>query len=191
MRKFVASVAAASTLAAGGVAVAVVNPFQSAGAQTAPPTTAPAPRPGHAGHHKGDSVTAVLNDLVAKGTITKAQEDAIVQAFKHGKVELRHGAWRHGMADRKELGTVVAKALGITPQDLQAQVKSGKSIADIAADRKVDVNAVTGAVTSAIDARIDQAVSSGKLDAAKAATMKAKVAQTVDKLVNHHRKPGK
>lgn len=190
MRKFVATVAAAGTLAAGGVTAAVLNPFQGAGAQTAPPTTA-APNPADPGAQaksgKADAVSKILDDLVTKGTITHQQRDAIVEAFKAHRGELRHGSFRHMLANRKELGAVVAKTLGTTPQDLQAQLKAGKSIADVAKDKGVDLKVVTDAVNGELTARVDKALANGKLEQAKADAFKAKLPQVVDKLVNHKR----
>ncbi len=182
MRKIVASVAAAGTLAAGGTAVAVLNPFQGAGAQTAPPTTAPA-SPRAAG--RGDALKKILDDLVSKGTITQQQEDAIVQAVKsHVGVEGKGRLGRFAL-HRKELGTEVAKLLNTTPQDLRAQLKSGKSIADVANAQGVPLATVTDGLTKAIDGRIDQAVTSGKLDQQRADAFKAKVPTLVDRIVNH------
>ncbi len=190
MRKFVATVAAAGTLAAGGVTAAVLNPFEGAGAQSSPPTTATAnpTDPGAQGKAgRGDAVNKILDDLVTKGTITQQQRDAIVQAFQEHRAELGHGRLRHALANRKELGAAVAKVLTITPQDLRAQLKSGKSIADIANEKGVDLKTVTDTATTELTARLDKAVADGKLDHSKADALKAKLPQVVDKLVNHKR----
>ena len=73
-RKLIASTVAAATLATGGLTVAALNPLSSAGAQEqATPDTAtgpPDPRPAHPRHD-------VLDELVADGTLTQAQADAV------------------------------------------------------------------------------------------------------------------
>jgi hypothetical protein len=200
MRKIIVALVAAATLAAGGVAFAVLNPFDGAGADSTPPTTAAAqptqPGAGPAAGKRGDAIKGVLDDLVAKGTITAQQRDAIVDAFKAKLQQMgggkggpggRPGGFRGRLANRAELGQAVAGVLGITPQDLRTQLKDGKSIADIAASKNIPLKQVTDKLTADVDARIDKAVSAGKLDPAKAATLKTKVPQMVDKIVNHKR----
>jgi uncharacterized protein (DUF433 family) len=78
---------------------------------------------------------------------------------------------------------VVAGAIGISRHDLVAALRSGKSVADVAKDHGVDPQAVVDALVHAVDQRIDQAVTSGRLDADRAATLKDKVEARVTKLV--------
>ena len=76
-RKLIASTVAAATLATGGLAVAALNPLSTAGAEEqadARPAAAgaPDPRPAH--------LCNVLDELVADGTLTQAQADAVKPA---------------------------------------------------------------------------------------------------------------
>lgn len=77
-----------------------------------------------------------------------------------------------------------AKALGITNEQLQTDLRSGKSIADIAKEKNVPVSDVIKALTDQADARIDQAFKDGKLTQAQADNAKKKIDDVITNLVN-------
>ena len=94
---------------------------------------------------------------------------------------------------RAQLFDAAAKALGISSADLKAALDGGKTVAQVAQDKGVDVNAVITAVTDAANKAIDQAVTDGKMTADQAAQEKSEVAQHVTDFVNgvkHERGPG-
>ena len=101
-----------------------------------------------------------------------------------------HGAG-HGWlrAHRKELraaGVVVsAKAIGITPQALAADLRAGTSVAAVAGQHNVTVATVVGALDSAATAKVNQAVGDHKLTSAQAAKIEAKLPGLLNKWVNH------
>jgi hypothetical protein len=78
-----------------------------------------------------------------------------------------------------------AKALGITTQDLATQLRSGKTIAQIAKSKNVDVNNVINAMTAEVNQKIDQAQANGKLSQTEANNAKAKAKDAITKIVNN------
>jgi hypothetical protein len=64
-----------------------------------------------------------------------------------------------------------AKALGMTPEELRTELKAGKSIADVAAEKKVDVQTVIDAIVAARKADLEAAI--------------AKLPERVTEMVNH------
>ncbi|MBI1801939.1 MAG: DUF2680 domain-containing protein [Chloroflexi bacterium] len=83
-----------------------------------------------------------------------------------------------------------AKALGMTSDQLQAQLKSGKTLEQIAKDKGVDLQAVRSAVISAEKAQIDQAVKDGKLTQTQADHLKSTIDKAGSRLfdmLSHHR----
>ena len=82
-----------------------------------------------------------------------------------------------------------ASALGLTPDALHAELESGKSIAQVAGEKGVDVQQVIDAIVAAESARIDQAVTDGHLTQAQADTKKADLAQRVADQVNRVGEP--
>ena len=77
-----------------------------------------------------------------------------------------------------------AKALGISTDELRSELKSGKTIAQIASDKKVDVNTVIDAMYNAASAQIDQAVKDNKLPPDAASTAKSHLKDMITRLVN-------
>jgi hypothetical protein len=230
MRKLVIGAVAAASLAGGSVAIATLGPLGIAGADgtsttAAPPATAPPgtnqpnPPPAPPGNHgqkpgKGPRpggpqiLDDTLKDLVAKGTITQAQADAIEQALRDKAQSERpgpggpgqnppgrpgRGPHGPGFEVRKNLLDTAAKTIGVSTDDLVKEMRDGhKSIADVAKAHNVDPQKVIDAVVAAGNADIDAAVSSGKVPADKAADLKSKLADHVAKAVNQaHDGPGK
>jgi len=68
--------------------------------------------------------------------------------------------------------STVAKALGLSEDQLLAKLRSGQSLADIAKAQGVDVDKVVADVVKAIDAKIDDEVAAGHLDKDRAAEIK-------------------
>ncbi|HEY5476969.1 MAG TPA: hypothetical protein VIK11_09650 [Tepidiformaceae bacterium] len=77
-----------------------------------------------------------------------------------------------------------AKGIGISPAALRSAMAGGKSAAQVAVDHGVTEPTLVSGMTTAVDARIDAALGAGKIDAARAATMKAGIASAATKLVN-------
>lgn len=77
-----------------------------------------------------------------------------------------------------------AEAIGISHADLRAQLRDGKTVAQVAQEHHVDPQKVIDAMVVKASARIDEAVANGKLDASRAATLKQKLPDAASKLVN-------
>ena len=184
-RRVLAGVTLAGVIGVGGLGVAALNPLGVAGAQDA--TTAQAPstdRP-----KKGEVLDEVLAGLVADGTIDQAQSDKIAAAFKDKAAALRdqfgdHQDRKDRRAERRGAGlTTAAQALGITEDELKAALKDGQTIAEVADAEGVDVQVVIDALIAEGNQRIDAAVADGRIDAEKAAELKAKLAEQVQKRI--------
>ena len=92
-------------------------------------------------------------------------------------------------AHRKELRaagvTVSAKAIGITPQALAADLKAGTSVAAVAGQHNVSVATVVGALDNAAVAEVNQAVGSHRLTQGQATRIEAKLPGLLTTWVNH------
>ena len=67
-----------------------------------------------------------------------------------------------------ELMDATAKALGLSSDELRTQVRSGKTISEIASTKKVDLKTVQAAVIAAYKTQLEAAVKAGKLTQAQA-----------------------
>jgi hypothetical protein len=91
-----------------------------------------------------------------------------------------------------------SKALTITTAELKTQLKAGKSVADVAADKKIDLQTVKDSILAAIKSELDTRVKDGKITQAQADTRYEAATSTIDKVVNakftgrtHHTRAGK
>jgi hypothetical protein len=124
--------------------------------------------------HKGP-LTDILDELVAAGTITQEQADAIKAAIEakrpagefpdhHGGFPGKDGGlggWHgpRGFGDAIGAGLdAAASAIGITTDELKTELMAGKSIADVATEKGVDVQTVIDAIVAEETSRLTQAV---------------------------------
>ena len=135
-------------------------------------------------------VKSELDKLVTAGTITQAQEDAILAGIQTnrpipptgtatapngdgpagmggGEGDRGHGGFGGGEGGRGHGGfgggrsadlTATATALGVTNDALKTELQAGKTIADVAKERNVDVQKVITALVAAETANITQRV---------------------------------
>ncbi len=176
-----------STTFIGGVALAGFQPFAASDSTTVgTPTAAVADR-----DQPKDKMKAILDGLVTKGTITQAQEDAILQAFKDAAPSPNPNAkpgrpsGPNPMAFMGDLVRAAGDYLGIDPKTLLPQLRGGKSLADIAnATPGKSAQGLIAALTTAANARVDAAVTAKKLTADQAAALKTKIAAEIAAFVN-------
>ncbi|WP_274649143.1 hypothetical protein [Paenibacillus humicola] len=80
--------------------------------------------------------------------------------------------------------SAISSQLGLTQQELKDDLKSGKTIADLAADKSIDVQQLIDAEKTAIVDQINQAVTDGKLTQAQADKQIANAEAIAEKIVN-------
>lgn len=124
------------------------------------------------GGHAAD-LAATLSALVAKGTITQAQADAITAAATAAETAKRaaHDA-NHAArdAERAALEALISKTIGVDSATVRTRLAAGESLGAIAGAKKAELISVLVAEHTK---RIDAAVTAGKLSAAEATTLKA------------------
>ena len=139
---------------------------------------------------------AQLDQAVKDGKLTQKQADAIKQARKDsgrvlggpglrgphgpgGVLRLHRGPGGPGFGMRLELFEDLAKALGTTEAKLKAQLRDGKSIADVAKANGKSLADVRSAVKATVKARLDKAVKAGDLTQSQADEMLDHIADKV------------
>lgn len=203
MKKLLIGGASIAALAAGSVAVATLSPIQLASARDgapaiemqagqAPSTTQPGQQ-GRQGGPRGPKrgpggLDKALDDLVKDGTLSQEQADKVKAKLRSG---MGHGG-REGRPDFMGAGLAeIAKSIGITEDQLKSELKSGKSIAEVAQAHGVEPQKVINDLVAAATKKIDEAVASGKLPADRAAKLKEQLSDRITKMVNskHGGKP--
>jgi hypothetical protein len=171
MKKLLATVGIVLALGIGAYGLSTVLP---AGAQST--SLGAAAGPGA----RGEKVKAVLDKLVADGTISQDQEDKIIAALKEAapaggpRAGLRHRILHNAIE-------ITAKTLDMSVGDLRSALASGKTVADVAAEKGVSLDTITQALTDAANAKLDEAVASGMISQERADTLKAKLPDAIDR----------
>ena len=127
---------------------------------------------------------AVLDGLVDKGVITRAQADAILDAVsKHA------GGNKDGKGVREFVGDAFQESvtyIGLPTEAVKAQLEAGKSLGQIAAQQPgKSRDGLIANLTDKAEARIKAAVTAGKLTADQAEQLRTKVDAAIVKLVDH------
>ncbi len=78
-----------------------------------------------------------------------------------------------------------AVAIGVNPSDIRAALAQGHSVADVAAAHHVSTQTVIDALVKQANTNVDNAVSAGRISAARAKVFKARMAQMFTHLVDH------
>lgn len=140
---------------------------------------------------RAEHLIRVLQSLVEKGVITKDQAEQIVRAVAAAAERKGDGGERREHAKRL-LGNVMktsAEYLGLTGEQLKEQLKSGKSLAQIAdATPGKSRDGLIAALTSAAEAQIKAALDAGKITPEQAAAARNRVSGAIEKIVD--REPG-
>ncbi len=125
---------------------------------------------------KAAAITTI-DAAVAAGTMTREAGDRrkarIGKADGAGCALLagRIGSAKSGVAGGGTIArdglTVAAKALGISPAELGADLRGGKTLRDLAAAKGVPYDTIVGGVTAAVKSKLDAAVAGGTLAQAR------------------------
>ncbi len=111
-----------------------------------------------------------LTTAVTDGRLTQAQADAQIALLKANLNVMFTKTFTQGAGNRPGMGQagngmvdVLAKALGVDAATLQTDLQAGKTIADIATEKSVDLSTVVDAVLVEREAALKAAVTSGRL----------------------------
>ena len=161
-------------------------------------TTAPAAAttPGQA---KGPTRDAVIDGLVADGTLTKEQGDKVKAALDAARPSRPDGPGRAGpgfgpgpgrggfggdiIGGLRAASQGVADAIGITPDQLRTELQSGKSLVDVATAHGKTKQDVVDALVKEATSRLNAGVTAGRLTQAQADDLLAKAKTMIDTFV--------
>ncbi len=93
----------------------------------------------------------------------------------------------HRKEIRRDAVVLSAKTIGVTPQELVTELRSGKSVATVAGEHNVSAQTVVNALVGAADAKVNQAVTDHKLTSDQASRIESALPGRVTKAVNRTR----
>jgi len=134
-----------------------------------------------------------INDALNTGRITDEQAERMRQRVESGE-GLRSPFERHRRHHmlhniRRLVVTSSAGALGITPEELIAELRAGSSIAAEAAERGVGIDDVRTQVIADADAKLDELVASGRITQERADAFLERFTANLDEILNRTREP--
>lgn len=179
-----AALGLAAGLAAGGAAGLVVAVPAVSGAQSSSTTTAPseATRP-----DPGTRLADALAPLVADGTLSQEQADKVASTLKDAMPQGGRGDRGPGMGRGGPGLDAAATALGSTADELRTELEGGKTIAQVASDKGVDVQTVIDAMVAQAKTHLDEEVASGEHTQAEADQKLADMTTRITDSVNNGR----
>jgi hypothetical protein len=157
------------------------TPDSSAGSTTTEPDSGATADPEEG---RGQFLEDTLAPLVEDGTITQEQADAVIAAIKAARPE---GGLRHHFMGRGVFGDVfsaAAEAIGVDVEDLRSALRDGQTIAEIAEEHGVEVDAVVDAMVAATKTALDEAVQNERITQEQADEMLANAEERLTALVN-------
>jgi hypothetical protein len=154
LRTVITTATTAALLSTAGVAIA------GASSSSSPPPVSPIPV-----------------SSVAASTATPKADPAAKPANVHRRVRRHHRV-------RVFIRKVVLDTIGIDRPTLRSELRSGKTIGEIATAHNVEPSAVVDALVSATTTKLDAAVSAGKITPERAAKIEARLPARFTKLVN-------
>jgi hypothetical protein len=134
---------------------------------------------------RGLDLAATLAAMVAKGTITQTQADAVLAAANAAKAAA--DAMRPAKPDHAARLALIATTIGVDTATIQTRLAAGETLAAIAGAKK---DALIAALVADETKRIDAAVTAGKMTAAQATVKKTNLTARVTAEVNSVRPMG-
>src|SRR6266699_4195890 len=138
----------------------------------------------------------VLNQLVKDGKLTQSQADAIKQRLTSHRACSGNGFhWQRAIINqflakyRSDMASDVAQGLHLSTNQLVTELKSGKSLNNIATTQHVTAAQLHTIVTNAVHGALNKAVSAGDLTQAQSDSISQflqKHPQFLDHLLNRH-----
>ena len=133
---------------------------------------------------------AQLDQAVKAGTLTQAQADSSYAQLQQRGAQILVGGrggpgGAEGGATSQAMLAAAAKTMNITTTELQTQLRSGQTIAQLAQAHGTTEQAVTSAALAAAKAQLDQAVKAGTLTQAQADSSYAQLQQRGAQLLTH------
>jgi hypothetical protein len=141
--------------------------------------------------------TKVLDEAVKEGWLTQEQADQIGKRMGNGWGPGGMGKGFMGprmgrMGGRSgSLVSVATDKLGMTAQDLMTELRNGKTIADVAKEKNMDLQVIVDAYATQLKTSLDKAVADGRITQKMADwTLEQAKKNATDQLSNAWTQPG-
>ncbi len=135
-----------------------------------------------------DAQLETIDEAVAEGRLTDERAARLREHVEDGRHLFARRPHHH--PGPRLIVSSAAHVLGIETTDLVAELKAGKSLAEVAEAQGMPVEDFTPALLTEIRTQLDALVAEGKLTADRAAEMFQHIEENIDRIVNAHHGPG-
>ncbi|MCG2767042.1 MAG: hypothetical protein ABIK79_16615 [Chloroflexota bacterium] len=134
-----------------------------------------------------------LQEAVESGSITQEQADRMMERMEampglkldHGSRPLYHEECAPGTPMvREPVHDTVSDLLGLTPEELHAEIQDGKSLAEIAAERGISAEELTDALLEAKAEMLREAVANEQITQEQADLMMERFESQIESMLN-------
>ena len=127
----------------------------------------------------------LLGSLAVGGSAQAATPTSTAAAAAHIATHPGHKWLKEHRKDiRKQAIVISASTIGVTPQALVTELKTDKTVAQVAAEHNVSASTVESALASAAHGKVAQAVAAKQITQAQADKITAALPARVAKMVN-------
>ncbi|MEX2225213.1 MAG: hypothetical protein WEB52_02040 [Dehalococcoidia bacterium] len=128
-----------------------------------------------------------VSEALANGRINEEQAANARERIEQGKPPLGVVRAHAVLQARRAIIESAAGALGITADELRAELRAGASIADVATERGVSIDDVKARIIADAEARLAALVADGRIDQAGADAALATLSERLDEIVTRAR----
>lgn len=128
-----------------------------------------------------------VDEALAAGRINEEQAATARERIEQGKPPYRLARARAMLDARQAIVRSAAAALGVTAEELRAELRDGGSIASVAAERGVSIDDVKGRIVSDAETKLASLVAEGRMDQAQADAALARLTSRLDQIVERTR----
>jgi len=139
-----------------------------------------------------DVETDMVNEAVADGRLTEEQGARILDRIENGELRFPGGGPGPGVRCRVQEFVLEAAAdvLGMEVGQLEGQLNSGMSLAEIAEEQGMTAEEFKAALTAEVEAGLQAKVDAGEITQEQMDRMLERFTTNVDRIINHDVEPG-
>jgi hypothetical protein len=134
-----------------------------------------------------DARLDAVDEALAEGRITEGQAATARERIEHGESPRRLARLHAMHRARHAIVESAASALGMTGDELRAELKDGNSIADVAEERGIGLDEVKSRIISDAETKLAQLVEEGRIKQARMDAMLARLNERIDDIMERAR----
>lgn len=139
-----------------------------------------------------DAANQTVDEAVQQGRITQDQAQRLRDRIAQKEPGFPWGGHRGRWGLKVAHGVVLqsaAQVLGLSSDDLRAELRQGKSLAQVAQEKGIGVDDFKSRLLSQVDQQLGQLVQQGRLTQQQADQLKQSIHNNIDAIVNAQGKP--